>query len=95
MSIAQTAVYVSGLAVALAVCAFQVWKGLQSVSEFTTLLLYLQQMQQPLNFFSQFYRVIQQALISGERLLELLKIQPSVEEDDEAVSLATCGGHIS
>jgi ABC-type transport system involved in Fe-S cluster assembly fused permease/ATPase subunit len=94
MSVAQNAVYVVGLAVALTVCAFEVWRGLRTVGEFTTLLMYLQQMQQPLNFFSQFYRVVQQALISGERLLELFKIQPSVKDLPHAKDLASCEGHI-
>ncbi|SPO02972.1 related to vacuolar membrane protein HMT1 (heavy metal tolerance protein) [Cephalotrichum gorgonifer] len=94
MSVAQNAVYVTGLAVALTVCAIQVWMGLRTVGEFTTLLMYLQQMQQPLNFFSQFYRMIQQALISGERLLELFKIQPSVQDLPHAQDLTTCEGHI-
>jgi hypothetical protein len=30
------------------------------------------------NFFSTFYRTIQQAMIAGERLLELFKIKPSI-----------------
>lgn len=95
MSMAQNAVYVTGLAISLTVCAIQVWKGLRSVGEFTTLLMYLQQIQQPLNFFSQFYRVVQAALISGERLLELFKIQPSVQDKPHAQELDSCEGHIS
>ena len=95
MSMAQNAVYVTGLSVSLTVCALQVWKGLRSVGDFTTLLMYLQQMQQPLNFFSQFYRVVQAALISGERLLELFKIQPSVQDQPQAQDLTSCTGHIS
>lgn len=95
MAMAQNAVYVTGLAVSLTVCALQVWKGLRSVGDFTTLLMYLQQMQQPLNFFSQFYRLVQAALISGERLLELFKIQPSVQDHPRAQDLTACDGHIS
>lgn len=95
MGMAQNAVYVTGLSVSLTVCALQVWKGLRSVGDFTTLLMYLQQLQQPLNFFSQFYRVIQAALISGERLLELFKIQPSVQDQPQAQDLTQCSGHIS
>ncbi|PKS10065.1 hypothetical protein jhhlp_004690 [Lomentospora prolificans] len=94
MVIVQTTVFISGLTVALTVGAFQVWNGFRTVGDFVTLMAYLQQMQGPLNFFSQFYRVIQQALISGERLLELFKIQPSVEDLPNAKDLLKCNGHI-
>ena len=94
MAIVQAVVFVSGLAVTLTVGAFQVFNGFRTVGEFVTLLSYLQQMQSPLHFFSQFYRVIQQALISGERLLELFKIQPSVQDLPHTQDLTECNGHI-
>jgi len=94
MTIVQVLIFTTGQAVALMLGAFQVWNGFRNVGEFVTLMTYLQQMQAPLNFFSQFYRVIQQALISGERLLELFKIQPSVQDRHSAQELAHCGGHI-
>lgn len=94
MAIVQTVVFISGLTVALTVGAFQVWNGFRTIGNFVTLMSYLQQMQGPLNFFSQFYRVIQQALISGERLLELFKIQPSVKDLPHVKDLPECNGHI-
>jgi ABC-type transport system involved in Fe-S cluster assembly fused permease/ATPase subunit len=54
----------------------------------------MSQLQQPLNFFGSFYRGVQSAMISGERLLELLKEQPTVVDDPNAVEMPTCEGQI-
>jgi len=56
---------------------------------------YLAQLQGPLNFFGSFYRTVQQAMISGERLLELFKIQPTVTDQPHAESLPECSGRIT
>jgi ABC-type transport system involved in Fe-S cluster assembly fused permease/ATPase subunit len=95
MSIAQSFVFISGLAIVLMVGAWQVSRGYRTVGGFVALMTYLNQMQGPLNFFSRFYRTIQQALISGERLLELFKIQPSVVDLPHTKLLEECHGHIA
>jgi ABC-type transport system involved in Fe-S cluster assembly fused permease/ATPase subunit len=52
------------------------------------------QLQQPLNFFGTFYRSVQSAMISGERLLELFKEQPTVIDEEDAEDMPTCEGQI-
>jgi ATP-binding cassette, subfamily B, vacuolar membrane transporter HMT1/ACLQ len=52
------------------------------------------QLQQPLNFFGSFYRSMQSAMISGERLLELFKEKPTVVDDSTAVAMPACEGEI-
>lgn len=82
----------------LSVCfieAFQVAKGYQSVGNFVTLLIYMAQLQAPLNFFGTFYRAIQNNLINAERMLELFREQPIVVDKPEARDLGMkCDGDI-
>jgi len=81
----------------LSVCfieAFQVSKGYQSVGNFVTLLIYMAQLQAPLNFFGTFYRAIQNNLINAERMLELFKEQPIVVDKPDAEALQECKGDI-
>jgi len=74
--------------------AYQVTTKKREVGDFVMLLSYMAQLQAPLNFFGSFYRGIQSAMISGERLLELFKEQPTVIDDPTAVSMPTCEGQI-
>ncbi|KAK1751902.1 heavy metal tolerance protein [Echria macrotheca] len=94
MNMCQSLVFMCGILVALMTCAFQVSQGTREVGDFTLLLTYLGQLQGPLNFFGTFYRTVQQAMISGERLLELFKIQPTVVDKPDAGTLRNCDGHI-
>lgn len=94
MNITQNAVFMAGLLVTSFISAWQVTKGIRTVGDFVTLLTYMNQLQQPLNFFGDYYRTVQQAMISGERLLELFKEQPTVIDEDDAKLLASCEGQI-
>ena len=94
MNMAQTSIFMFGIFVTLMICGFEVTQGTRTVGEFVLLATYLNQLQGPLNFFGSFYRTIQQAMISGERLLELFKIQPNVVDAPHAESLTECKGNI-
>ncbi|KAK4189556.1 putative heavy metal tolerance protein precursor [Podospora australis] len=94
MNMCQSAVFMCGMLVALLTCGYEVYAGHRNIGEFTTLVTYLGQLQGPLNFFGTFYRTVQQAMISGERLLELFKIQPTVIDAPHVRPLPTCEGHI-
>ncbi|KAK4234412.1 hypothetical protein C8A03DRAFT_47245 [Achaetomium macrosporum] len=94
MNMAQSVVFMCGLLVALLTCGYQVSRGDRSVGDFVLLVTYLNQLQGPLNFFGTFYRTVQSAMISGERLLELFKIQPTVVDKPGAKPLLGCSGHI-
>ncbi|KAI9167453.1 Heavy metal tolerance protein [Paramyrothecium foliicola] len=94
MNICQTIVYNLGRLLATAVCGWQVIAGTRNAGDLFTVISYLTQLQGPLNFFGTFYRTVQQAMISGERLLELFKIQPSVVDAPHAVPLRNFRGHI-
>ncbi|KAH7326423.1 half-sized multidrug resistance protein [Stachybotrys elegans] len=96
MNIAQTFVFNLGRFVAAAVCGWEVVSGSgnKDIRDLFTIISYLTQLQGPLNFFGTFYRQVQQAMISGERLLELFKIQPTVVDTPHAVPLENFQGHI-
>lgn len=94
MNVCQSLVFMTGLLITMMLGAYQVVLGQREVGEFVTLLIYLQQLQGPLNFFGTFYRTVQQAMISGERLLELFKQQPSVVDKFGASKLESCEGQV-
>jgi ABC-type transport system involved in Fe-S cluster assembly fused permease/ATPase subunit len=87
MNICQTVVFNLGRIIAALVCGWQCAMGLRSTGDWFMVVSYLTQLQGPLNFFGTFYRTVQQAMISGERLLELFKIQPTVVDTPHAVPL--------
>lgn len=94
MNITQNLVFMLGLLVTSFIAAWQVTLGQREVGQFVALVTYMQQLQGPLNFFGTFYRSIQSAMISGERLLELFKEQPTVVDTPDAVDMPSCEGHI-
>ncbi|KAN0110431.1 putative heavy metal tolerance protein [Hyaloscypha variabilis] len=94
LNISQNMVFMTGLLVTSFIAAYQVTTGQRDVGDFVTLLAYMQQLQQPLNFFGSFYRSVQSAMISGERLLELFKEQPTVVDEPFAVEMRSCEGRI-
>ncbi|RDA83096.1 hypothetical protein CP532_3080 [Ophiocordyceps camponoti-leonardi (nom. inval.)] len=94
MNICQTLVFNLGRILAAVVCGWQVAVGMRRTGDWFTVVSYLTQLQGPLNFFGTFYRTVQQAMISGERLLELFKIEPGVVDAPHAVPLENFSGHI-
>jgi ABC-type transport system involved in Fe-S cluster assembly fused permease/ATPase subunit len=94
LNISQNMVFMTGLLVTSFIAAYQVTTRRRDVGDFVTLLAYMAQLQQPLNFFGSFYRSVQSAMISGERLLELFKEQPTVVDEPSAVAMPSCEGQI-
>ncbi|EON97746.1 putative heavy metal tolerance protein [Phaeoacremonium minimum UCRPA7] len=78
MNICQALVFQTGLLAIMTLAAYEVAHGKRDVGDFVTITTYMNQLQGPLNFFGTFYRTVQQALVSGERLLELFKVKPTV-----------------
>lgn len=94
MNVAQNSIFMVGLLVMCFILSYQISIGNQTVGQFAILVTYMAQLQQPLNFFGTFYRVIQSAMINSERMLELFKEQPTVVDGPDAKPLATCEGRI-
>lgn len=94
MNVCQTLVFNLGRILAALICGWQVAVGMRESSDWFVVISYLTQLQGPLNFFGTFYRTVQQSMISGERLLELFKIQPTVVDTPNAKPLENFSGHI-
>lgn len=94
MDICQTILFNMGRIIAATLCGWQVVIGVKDTGDWFAIVSYLTQLQGPLNFFGSFYRTVQQAMISGERLLELFKILPTVVDTPHAVPLENFEGHI-
>ncbi|KAK3333961.1 hypothetical protein B0T19DRAFT_419662 [Cercophora scortea] len=94
MNMCQSMVFMCGILVAIMICAYEVSQGTKDIGDLILLVTLLGQLQGPLNFFGTFYRTVQQAMISGERLLELFKIQPTVVDAPGVEKLPKCDGHI-
>lgn len=94
MNVCQTLVFNLGRILAALICGWQVAVGMRESSDWFVVISYLTQLQGPLNFFGTFYRTVQQSMISGERLLELFKIQPTVVDSPNAKPLEEFSGHI-
>ncbi|EGX96312.1 heavy metal tolerance protein precursor [Cordyceps militaris CM01] len=94
MNVCQTLVFNLGRILAALICGWQVAVGSRESSDWFVVISYLTQLQGPLNFFGTFYRTVQQSMISGERLLELFKIQPTVVDSPNAKPLENFSGHI-
>lgn len=94
MNMWQTVVFTSGMLIVMTIAAYEVVIGRRDIAQFIMVMTYLNQLQGPLNFFGSFYRTVQQAMISGERLLELFKIQPNMVDKPGVPPLENCQGHI-
>ncbi|KAI6262492.1 hypothetical protein MCOR14_008083 [Pyricularia oryzae] len=94
MNICQNLVFMVGMLLLLIIGAYDVVIGARKIGDFAMLITYLGQLQGPLNFFGTFYRTVQQAMISGERLLELFKISPTVVDRPGVRTLPPSVGHI-
>ncbi len=94
MNVSQNLVFTLGLLATCFISAYQIASKQSPVGGFTTLLIYMAQLQNPLNFFGTFYRSIQSAMINSERMLELFKEQPTVVDEPDVVELPSCQGEI-
>ncbi|KAJ2981470.1 hypothetical protein NUW58_g6680 [Xylaria curta] len=94
MNMYQSLVFMTGMLAAVMFGAYQVTQKQREVGDFVALITYLGQLQGPLNFFGTFYRTVQQAMISGERLLELFKQRPTVVDGPNVTTMTSCNGRV-
>lgn len=72
LNIVQSSIFTLGTALLVAVSAYKISIGEQTVGQFVTLINYFVQLQGPLNFFGTYYTMLQNNLIEAERLLDLV-----------------------
>ena len=83
-----------GLFAGLFICVQRVSQKSLTVGDFVSFIAYLLQLYQPLNWFGTYYRVIQQNFIDMEKMLDLLDMNESIQDDSDATDLILNGGSI-
>ncbi|KAK2590636.1 hypothetical protein QQS21_011682 [Conoideocrella luteorostrata] len=95
LNIIQSSIFTLGTALLVAVSAYKISAGEQTVGEFVALINFFVQLQGPLNFFGTYYTMLQNNLIEAERLLDLFKETPGVVEKPDAVALPVVRGEVA
>ena len=75
LNLTQSSVFTLGTALLVAVSAYKISIGEQTVGEFVSLINYFVQLQGPLNFFGTYFTMLQNNLIEAERLLYLVSFK--------------------
>lgn len=72
LNLIQSSIFTLGTALLVAVSAYRISTGEQTVGGFVSLINYFAQLQAPLSFFGSYYTMLQNNLIEAERLLDLV-----------------------
>ncbi|KID82981.1 ABC transporter, transmembrane domain, type 1 [Metarhizium guizhouense ARSEF 977] len=95
LNIVQSSIFTLGTALLVAVSAYKISIGEQTVGGFVSLINYFVQLQGPLNFFGTYYTMLQNNLIEAERLLDLFKETSGIVEKPDAVALPAARGEVA
>ncbi|KAF4972084.1 hypothetical protein FZEAL_9678 [Fusarium zealandicum] len=95
LNLTQSSIFTLGTALLVAVSAYKISIGEQTVGEFVSLINYFVQLQGPLNFFGTYYTMLQNNLIEAERLLDLFNETSGVVEKPDAVGLPSPLGEVA
>jgi ABC-type transport system involved in Fe-S cluster assembly fused permease/ATPase subunit len=90
----QAVIFTIGLAVAMAMCAYGVRQGTNSVGDFVMINAMMIQLYQPLNFMGMIYREIKQATIDIEMMFSILQREPEIKDRPGAPALQVKMGTI-
>ncbi len=94
LNIGQSFVISIGLTVVMIMAASGIADGSMTVGDFVMVNTYLIQLYQPLGFFGFAYREIKQALVDMERMFDLRRVHPEVEDKPNAPPLQVRGGEV-
>lgn len=95
LNMAQSVLIGIGLTVGSLYCAWLVSiKHELTVGDYVLFGTYILQLYTPLNFFGTYYRLIQQAFIDMENMLDLLDIKPDVQDSPVAKDIVITNGMI-
>ncbi|XP_038044685.1 ATP-binding cassette sub-family B member 6, mitochondrial-like isoform X2 [Patiria miniata] len=84
---AQNIIITSGLLVGSLLCAYYVSETKLTVGDYVLFASYIIQLYGPLNYFGTYYRMIQQAFIDMENMIDLLKEKQDVADFPDAKDL--------
>src|SRR5712672_438326 len=90
----QATIFTIGLTVCMAMCAFGIQDGRNTVGDFVMINAMMIQLYQPLNFMGMVYREIKQAVIDIETMFGILSRKPEIEDKPDAKPLLVSNGAI-
>ncbi|XP_072179638.1 ATP-binding cassette sub-family B member 6-like [Diadema setosum] len=91
---AQNLVINAGLLVGCLLCAHLVTEHELTAGDYVLFSSYIMQLYSPLNFFGTYYRMIQQAFIDMENMIDLLEEKKDIADDPKARDLVVRQGRI-
>lgn len=94
LNFGQTFIFTVGLVVCMIMSAQAVQDGTQTLGDFVMINALLLQLWQPMNFLGFVYREIKQGLVDLETMFDLLRQNPEVTDNPDAVPLQVNGGAI-
>src|SRR3569833_2008335 len=94
LNFTQASIFSLGTALLVAVSAYKISRGQQTVPEFVSLIVYFSQLQAPLNFFGSYYTRLQNSFVDAERMLDLFKETSGIVERPDAVKLTDPTGAV-
>ena len=90
----QAVIFTIGLTGAMALCAYGIERGTNTVGDFVMINAMMIQLYTPLNFMGMVYREIKQAIIDIEIMFSLLMRKPEITDKSEAQPLRVRAGTI-
>ncbi len=90
----QAVIFTAGLTIAMAMCAYGIRAGTQTIGDFVMINAMMIQLYQPLNFMGMVYREIKQAVIDIETMFALLGREPEIKDAPSAKPLKIGQGAI-
>jgi len=90
----QAAVFTVGLTAVMAMCAYGIAHGTNTVGDFVMINAMMIQLYQPLNFMGMLYREIKQAVIDIETMFGILRRDPEIKDRPGAAPLRIRAGTI-
>ncbi|CAG8454293.1 2138_t:CDS:10 [Diversispora eburnea] len=94
LNTAQNLIIQCGLLAGCILCASRISKGEMNVGDFVMYLTYILQLYGPLNWFGNYYRVIQKNFVDMEKMLDLLQESPEIKDLPQADPLVIKKGEV-
>nr|WP_319388891.1 ABC transporter ATP-binding protein/permease [uncultured Cohaesibacter sp.] len=94
LNFGQTVIFSIGMAVCMALSAYGVMQGSQTVGDFVLINALLMQLSIPLNFFGSMHREIKQGLVDLEAMFDLMGQPSEVLDKPAAQQLVVSGGSV-
>ena len=94
LNFGQTVIFSIGMATCMALSAYGVMQGSQSVGDFVLINALLMQLSIPLNFFGSMHREIKQGLVDLEAMFSLMRQPAEVTDKADSDALAVHGGSV-